>query len=89
MLSVLGFLSLILISLIAATFIKALEDSKKYKNDDIDFCFCVNDEVFCRCRRCRNSIINNGECNHCISCIDGEKSVNGCEYYHDINTPTE
>ena len=86
MLSTLGLLSLILISLIAATFIKAVEDNKKYKND---INFCVNNEVFCRCRRCRKSIINNGECNHCISCIDGEKSVNGCEYYHDINIPTE
>lgn len=44
--------------------------------------FCANDDVYCKCRTCKESQINGGTCSHCFCCIDGEKSMDVCEEYN-------
>lgn len=48
--------------------------------------FCVNDDVYCRCRSCRKNQINGGTCSHCFCCMDGEKSMDVCEEYRSNGT---
>ena len=45
--------------------------------------FCANDDVYCKCRTCKESQINGGTCSHCFCCIGGEKSMDVCLEYND------
>ena len=48
--------------------------------DFVSDCGCVNDDVYCKCRTCKNKI--NGEtCTHCFTCIDGERAMDICEEF--------
>lgn len=46
--------------------------------------FCANDDEFCLCRICKDNQINGGSCSHCCACIDGEKAVDTCDAYKDL-----
>lgn len=48
--------------------------------------FCINDDVYCKCRICTESQINRGTCSHCFCCLDGEKAMDVCEEYKDGET---
>ena len=48
--------------------------------------FCVNDDVYCKCRTCTESQINGGTCSHCFCCIDGEKAMDVCIEYKNNET---
>ena len=43
---------------------------------------CVNDEVFCKCRGCSQNRSHGGTCVHCLTCIDGECSMDVCDEYN-------
>lgn len=42
---------------------------------------CVDDDVYCKCRSCKQNKANGGTCSHCIACISGEKAMDKCEEY--------
>lgn len=55
---------------------------------DVDFIqktdltpFCTNDDVYCKCRDCKDSQMNRGTCSHCFACICGEKAMIACRDY--------
>lgn len=48
--------------------------------------FCVNDDVYCKCRTCTENQINGGTCSHCFYCIDGEKAMDVCIEYKNNET---
>lgn len=48
--------------------------------------FCVNDDVYCKCRTCTENQINGGTCSHCFCCIDGEKAMDVCIEYKNNET---
>ena len=48
--------------------------------------FCVNDDVYCKCRTCTENQINGGTCSHCFCCIDGEKAMDVCTEYKNNET---
>lgn len=52
------------------------------KNINMD-AFCVNDDIYCKCKTCKENHINGGTCSHCFCCIDGEKSMDVCLEYND------
>lgn len=52
------------------------------KNMNMD-ALCANDDVYCKCRTCKESQINGGTCSHCFCCIGGEKSMDVCLEYND------
>lgn len=44
---------------------------------DFDYS-CVNDDVYCKCRNCKDNKANGGTCTHCFTCIDGERAIDIC-----------
>ncbi len=42
------------------------------------------DDVFCLCKGCKENKINGGNCTHCFTCINNEKSMDICDCYNCI-----
>ena len=42
---------------------------------------CVNGEVYCLCRDCKENKNNGGTCTRCFVCIKGEASMDTCKYH--------
>lgn len=49
--------------------------------DEFDYT-CVNDDVYCECRLCKENKANGGDCTHCFTCINRERSASGCTDYN-------
>lgn len=42
-------------------------------------CTCVNGDIPCICRECKQNKNNGGTCTRCFVCINGERNMDVCE----------
>lgn len=46
--------------------------------------FCDNDDVYCKCRVCAESVLNGGTCSRCTCCVDGSYAMDCCESFKEM-----
>ena len=39
---------------------------------------CLYDDIYCKCKECKQNKANNGTCLHCLTCIGGDKVMDVC-----------
>lgn len=45
--------------------------------------YCTNNEVHCKCRKCKKNLIKGGTCVHCFDCFQGDDAMNICKEYEE------
>lgn len=45
--------------------------------------FCDNDDIYCKCRVCAESVLNGGTCSRCTCCVNGSCAMDRCESFRE------